>query len=124
MKALVSSLMVMVGLTVGYGCERFEKPSAEDCLSAVTSLINHTVSASIEEKFPNKGAPDLSAMAGEFAKGVGATLLTEAMIDKRKIAWCEVNMSKLQTNCLRAAQTKSAALECGVRLDGEGHLTK
>ena len=124
MKALVSPLMVVIALTMAYGCERFEKPSTEDCLRAVTSLINHNVAASIEDQFPKKGASDLSAIAGEFAKGVGATLLTEAMIDERKIAWCEVNMSKFQTNCLRAAQTKVAALECGVRLDEEGHLTK
>lgn len=124
MKSLISSWIVMVALLVGYGCERFEKPSSGDCLGAVTSLVNHTVSASIEEQFPKKGKPDLSAIAGEFAKGVGATLLTEAMIDERKIAWCEVNMSKFETNCLRAAQTKSAALKCGVSLDEEGHLKK
>ena len=120
----MSPFVLIFALCGGYGCDRFEKPSTDECLSAVTSLVNHMVSASIEERFPNKGAADLPGLAGEFAKGVGATLLTEAMIDERKIAWCEVNMSKFQTKCLRAAQTKAAALDCGVRLDGEGHLTK
>jgi hypothetical protein len=90
----------------------------------VTNLVSHSIGAAIDKEFPNKGDDTLEGAATELLKGVGQGLLTEAMVDESKLAWCEVNMSLHDANCLRAAQSKRAVQACGFVMNDRGEIAK
>ena len=121
---MLSFFALLVGLLLG-GCDRFEKPTNAQCSVAVQNLISKNVSQAIDSEFPVGDQDDAaSAMATQFLKGVGANVLSEVLIDDVKIAWCEVNMSLHDTNCLRAAQNKAAVDACGYVLTEGGEISK
>ncbi len=118
--------LIFLGVcALGFGaCDRFETPTRQQCEQAVNSLVSHSISDAIEKEFPKKGDDSFEGVATELLKGVGQGLLTEALVDERKIAWCEINMSLHDANCLRSAQSKGAASSCGFVLTDKGEITK
>jgi len=122
MRTLWSCLFVCV-LTLG-ACERFEKPNRQQCEQAVKNLVGHSIGAAIDEEFPDKGDDTLEGAATKLLKGVGQGLLTEAMVDEPKLAWCEVNMSLHDANCLRTAQSREGVQACGFTVNDKGELAK
>jgi hypothetical protein len=117
----------VVGLALilnNVACSRFEKPTSEQCKQAVSSLVSHSVGKTIEKEFPQEGEDAADKMATAFLKGMGQSLLTGVMVDANKIAWCELHMSVHDVNCLRAAQSMSAAQQCGYKINESGDLAK
>ena len=110
-------------LLVIVGCDHFKKPTSAECKSGVSNLMQYAVGDALDEEFPTKGDEPGDAI-GEIAKSFGKGLLTEVLVDDQKIAWCELNMSKHEANCLRSAQSKSSARKCGIKVDDNGNLTK
>ena len=107
-----------------WGCDRLQSPTRPDCEQAVTNLVSKSVDGGIESAFPSEGDGSVEDMASNLLKGVGKQLLTSAVVDDQMIAWCEVNMSLHDANCLRSAQSNTAAFACGYFINKEGELAK
>ena len=122
MRALWSCLFLCTLTLVA--CERFEKPYRAQCEQAVKNLVSHSIGAAIDKEFPDKGDDSLEGAATQLLKGVGQGLLTEAMVDEPKLAWCEVHMSLHDANCLRTAQSRDAVEACGFAVNDKGELIK
>lgn len=118
MRAICLALIVFT-----FGCDRFEKPSPDQCEVAVKNLMRHAVGARLDEKYPSK-KPGVEGVLENVAKSIGKDLITEYAVDKPKLAWCEVNMSRHQTDCLRAGQTKEEVMGCGIKVDENRNLVK
>ena len=112
-------------LTVSFtGCERFEKPTLEQCTQAVTSLVSHQMQMGLDEAFPTEGDDSVADMASGLLKGMGKELLTKVVVNDQMVAWCEVNMNLQEANCLRTAQSTKTALGCGFRVNEDGEITR
>ena len=117
--------ITVLSLLVLTGCERLQKPTVEQCTLAVENLISKNVSTAIDSEFPTSKDDDpTTSMAAEFLKGVGANVLTEVLKDDVKVAWCELNMSVHDVNCLRSAQNKASVDACGFGLGEKGEIVK
>ena len=107
---------------VAFGCERFETPSGQECEDGLSSLMSHYAGRQIDKKLgANRGE---TSTLTNIAKAFGQEVLGETLVTKKKIAWCEVHLSRHDTNCLRAAQTGAELEACGVVVDAQGHLKK
>ena len=105
-------------------CERFEKPTSAQCKPAVSNLITQSFGAEFEKETKSNKENGMEAMAGVFLKGMGQALVKEFMVNDQMIAWCEVNMSVHDTNCLRAAQSSSSARKCGYVITKQGEISR
>jgi hypothetical protein len=122
---MLRHVLILCVLAIGLsGCERFQTPTKQDCEQAVTNLVSRSVDTGIESAFPSEGGGSIEDMASSLLKGVGKQLLTSAVVDDQKIAWCEVNMSLHDANCLRAAQSNTTAFGCGYFINEKGVLAK
>ena len=106
------------------GCDRLQSPTRQDCEQAVTNLVSKSVDGGIESAFPSEGDGSVEDIASSLLKDVGKQLLTSAVVDDQMIAWCEVNMSLYDANCLRSAQSNTAAFGCGYVINEKGELAK
>lgn len=116
--------LVLIVISCFVACERFQEPTKGDCEQAVTNLVSKTVNSGMDNAFPSEGDGSVEDVASNLLKGVGAKLLTSAVVDDQMIAWCELNMSLHDTNCLRSAQSPKTAFACGYLINGEGELAK
>jgi hypothetical protein len=109
-------------------CERFEEPSRDQCEQAVSNLVSQVMGAAIKDSIgaamKGEDKEPGQTVANELIKAVGTSLLVSAGVDDQKIAWCEVNMSLHDANCLRSAQSKADALACGFTLTDDGAIAK
>ena len=109
-------------------CERFETPTRPQCEEAVSNLVSQVMGAALKESIGAAINGDSQEPTGEVAseliKAVGTNLLLSAVGDDQKIAWCEVNMSVRDANCLRSAQSRADALACGFTITDEGAIAK
>ena len=111
-------------LLVLSGCDRFEAPTPEQCRLAVGNLLSVSVEGAIEQEMgPSEGEPG-EVLAREIVKGLGTAFVAELSLDDRKVAWCEVNMSVHDANCVRVAQNAEEAKDCGFYMDLEQGLKK
>ena len=111
-------------LLVLSGCDRFKTPTPEHCRLAVSNLLTVSVESVVEKEFGSSSGEPGEVLAVEMVKGLGTAVLTELAMDDRKVAWCEVNMSVHDANCVRVAQNAEEAKDCGFYMDLEQGLKK
>ena len=100
---IASGLFCLLALS---GCDRFKAPTPEQCRLAVGNLLSVSVEGAIEQEMgPSEGEPG-EVLAREMLKGLGTAFVAELALDDRKVAWCEVNMSVHDANCVRVAQNR------------------
>ena len=116
----VVAVVLLMGL---FGCDHFKKPTSAECKAGVSNLMQYAIGDALDKEFPTKGE-GAGDVIGKMAKSFGKGFLTEVAVDDQKVAWCELNMSKHEANCLRAAQSKTSVQKCGIKVDNDGNLTK
>ena len=116
-------MLAMVLVMVLFGCDHFKTPTSAECKAGVTNLMQYYIGHILDEAVPTEG-DGVGDMIGDIAKSFGKGYLTKKVVDDQMVAWCEVNMSKHEANCLRAAQSTTAALKCGIKFDKDWNLTK